>query len=162
MTRLLEKLINKLAKISFVGIEGADVDLRDNEQYVRKVIQKKGASKFKFASSYLKSDAEFILSLVENYPDILEDVEDEIVDRYLVDCFMIEEEPVDMLVFMDMCYQKNDFALYFFSNDLVLKYLDMLEKGETVKGSYHGSKYEHKLSIEEKDYFWIEVYNPRF
>ena len=96
MLRLIEKLINRLAKIGLVGIEGADEELRDSEQYIRKVIQKKGADKFQYASKYIRSDAEFILSMVKDYPEILEHCNSEIYDRYMKDCFMVEEELLDM------------------------------------------------------------------
>ena len=157
MLRLIEKLINRLAKIGLVGIEGANEELRDSEQYIRKVSQKKGADKFQYASKYIRSDAEFILSMVKDYPEILEHCNSEIYDRYMKDCFMVEEELLDMLIFADLCYQKNDYTLYYFPDDIVCKYLKMLENGETIKGFYNGKPYEHKLSVEEKDLFWLSM-----
>lgn len=162
MTRLIEKLINGLAKMGLVGIEGADENLRDSEEYIRKVIKKKGADKFKYASNYLKSDSEFILSLIEKCPEIIQYCRSEIFVRYMKDCFMVEEEPVDILVFADLCYQKNDSILYYFPNDIVSKYLEMLENGETIKGVYKGETYEHKLSVQEKDLFWLSAFHTQF
>lgn len=159
MARLIEKLMHRLAKIGLVGIEGAGEDLRDSEQYVRKVIQKKGSSKFKYASKYLRSDAEFILSLVQEYPEILEDCEETIYDRYIKDCFMIEEEPVDMMVFVDLCYSKNDLSLLYFPDEIIDKYISWKKDGITIKSFYHGQIYMKELELTENDNLILQMVN---
>ena len=162
MTRLLEKLFNKLSKIGLAGIECADDNLRSNEDYVRKVIKNKGVHKFYYASDFLKSDAEFILSMVEEFPGILEFCDNKIYDRYMPDCFMMEEIEMDPIIFLDMCYIKNDDCLYYFPDDLVINYLNMIKNGEVIKGCYQGKEYEHKLEIQEGDNLWFMVYEGNF
>ncbi len=162
MTRLLEKLLNRLSKIGAVGIENTDDNLRDNEDYVRKVIKKKGAQKFEYASNYLRSDAGFILSLVEEYPDVLEFCKNDIYDRYVKDCFLVEEELMDKLVFVDLCYQKNNDTVLYFSEDIAQQYLKMVQNGEVVRGIYQGKEYEHQLISKEDDLYYYSIYQANF
>lgn len=159
MTRLIEKIINKLAKIGLVGIEGADEELRDNEQYIRKVIRKKGADKFKYASKYIRSDAEFILSMVEEYPEILEHCNSEIYDRYMKDCFMVEEKQMDMIVFADLCYSKNEFSIAYLPYELVEKYISCKKDGVIIKSFYQGKPYEKKLEMTDTDDLLFQMIN---
>ena len=160
--RLIEKIVSKFAKMGWVSLENVGENLSGNETFVRDVIQRKGAKQFKYAGEDLRSDAKFILSMVEEFPDILEYSAEEIYDVYLVedDPFRIEMDLVDPMVFATMCYKKNELSFSFFNDVVAFELYEAIKEGKTIKGTFQGEPFEYKFTYDVSELAWLEMLNP--
>ncbi len=143
MTSLIYKLQLKLVKMGLKSLGNANDKFRDSEQFVETCIDEYGIQEFKYASKRLRSDAEFILKYVKEYPYILEFCEEDIIDFYVDDNFIVVEKPMDKLLFAIKCCDENIEAFRYLSETDAFKYYSAAKNGAEIVGKYHGREERH-------------------
>lgn len=151
----------KMAKIGLKSMRNANEDLRDSEEFVKSCINAKGVKEFKLASDRLKSDAEFILTIVKNHPEILQYCAKDIYDRYVdVSFIVVEDQLVDEMIFAIKCLNENIESFKYLPRSIAYKYYRASKNGETVVGNYHGKQESYTLN-KDADYLQT-IQNIRF
>ena len=151
MDSLIHKLKCKIVRIKLKKQE-KEKKLNDDFKYVKAQIKKHGAQKFQYASSYIRGDAEYILELVKDYPDVLEYADENIIDRYVSeDGFYIEEEPVDELSFVIKCLEINPLSYFSLEDKYIKQYEQAIKEEKIIKCKLHGKEFDHEVKISEND-----------
>lgn len=128
----------------------------DDEKFVLRSIAKNGVMELTKASERLKSDAKFILGLVEVHPECLNVCANILFDRYEENGKLVEKE-VDRRLFVALCCEKNVDAFKYFKNEDANAYLESVKQGETIVGNFQGEGCQIELSSDE-DYIDLLKY----
>ncbi len=120
-----------------------------DEKFVEAALLGNGCEEFKYASDWLKSDAEFILKMLGKYPGILEHAASVIIDRYKDESGILREKEMDGFLFAAMCCSRNVESYKYLTQKDAERYLECVKESKSVVGEYHGEEKEVSLAYTE-------------
>ena len=158
--RLINKIRFKLADRGLIALKNAPAELKENAEFVTKVLQTRGAEEFLYAGDCLRSDADYILSRVYDMPEILAYCAEVIYDWYMEDIDTFVGQPVDLTVFTAQCCEKNELAIEYLPINAAIEYYETAVINGTVVGTYHGKRYEKKLNVSDTGIAYMLLVRP--
>lgn len=137
---LFEKIKLNMARNGKISLKDCDVKYGFDENFVEACIQGRGVEEFQYASEWLRTDANFILKMIEKYPEIIEHCSEEIYDRYNDEKGLLIEKEMDKFFFQVLCCKKNLKVYRFLDNESAKRYMEAVKEEKVVSGEYHGEK----------------------
>ena len=116
------------------SLEFLSKEQQDNANIVREHIEALGEQEFKFASANLRSDAEYILSLVEKFPKVLKYVGKIYERNCLTGKLEKENEVTSNVFFAAECFWRNKETFKYINDDLAVQYYEMVKEGFMREG----------------------------
>ena len=157
---LLNKIRLSLAKSGAIKLEKHTNTYGFDEDFVESCIEGKGAEQFKYASDWLREDADFILKLVNKYPEVVQYCSDVVFDRFNDENGVLREEKVDKFFFLAMCCEKNLRVYKYVDKNFALDYMQAVKEGRTISGTYQGK--EHSIVLENSEFVINKLLNIKY
>ena len=148
---LFDKIRLSLIKRGVLSLSKLDSDCCDDEEFVEEAIKAKGIQEFQHAGSWLRSDAEYILKLVEKYPQVVQYCDKIVYDRYIKDQVWIEEIELDKVFFAALCCEKNITSFKYLDEASARGYMELVKSKGKIVDSFHGKEKVVDFANEDED-----------
>jgi len=137
---LVDRVRINLIRCGKLSLSELSFDHKFDENFVEDCIAAGGAEQFYHASDWLRSDAKFILKLIEKHPEVLAHCEDVIFDRYDDETGSMKEVELDKFFFIALCCEKNLRAYKFIPEKVAIEYMNAVKESKTITGEFNGKE----------------------
>ncbi len=157
---LLEQIRLNKARNGKISLKDCAVRDTFNEKFVEACIQGNGAEEFEYASEWLRTDADFILRMIKDYPEVIRYIDDIVIDRYKNEIGILAEKEMDKFFFLTLCCKKNLRVFRYLDDENATRYMNAVKREEIIKGEYRGEKQE--IALQYDDFIVDRLLNIRY